>query len=137
MTNSEIADCPPPPSLLACAVELRLAVDALDAGGPLSELHAAIRRAMTAVERELGGTSGGNGLLANVATTEPRLRPAIERLEVGLAEMLIALWETKRGTPDTSTPVPDLVPVARRLRRLADQAVDLLHQSMLPLGGGG
>ena len=35
--------------------------------------------------------------MANGATSEPHLRSAIERLEVGLAEMLSALWLGGRG----------------------------------------
>lgn len=121
-------------SLLTAAAQLSSAVDASEIGGPVSDLYRAIRQAMNAVEYELG-CSTDQGTLAGVAKREPRLRPALEQLEVGLAETLVLLWQTGRMAPADAPASPELLGLARRLRRLADKTTGILHESMAPVGG--
>lgn len=127
---SDLTRASAPPSLLAAAVELHRVIEACEAGS-IAGLREALRQAMASVEQELGGASGGPSTLP---ATDPRFRFAIERLEAGLGETLVLLWETRLSEPGVA-PSPALFAAARKLRRLADQALDLLHQSMQPIGG--
>lgn len=125
---SDLSRASAPPSLLAAAVGLHRAIDAIESGS-IAGLRPAINQAMIAVEQELGAGS------LDGRVVDPRLRSAMERLEAGLSETLVLLWQTRLTEASAAAPSAKLLAVARKLPRLAEQALDLLHESMLPVGG--
>jgi hypothetical protein len=125
---SDLSRASAPPSLLASAVGLHRAIDTVESGSTAG-LRAAVSQAMIAVEQELGAGSLDGGIV------DPRFRSAMERLESGLSETLVLLWQTRLSEPSIVGPSPELLAIARKLPRLAEQALDLLHESMQPIGG--
>ena len=123
------------PSLLEAAEALRAAAAASDRGDPASDVvQAALRNAVLVVEHELGSPrGGGKGSLESVAALEPRLIPAMERIEAELAELLVLLWQSRRGE---GAPKPELKLVSQRLARLADRIQAVLHESTRAVGSG-
>ena len=112
-------------SLLSAAQRLRRLGEASE-GYSLGQVQTALRSAMAAVEDEL--MKGEDG----VVELEPRLIPAVDRLREDLSALLMQLWEESRAA---STETFTLLP--RQLDRIADRILDLLHESMTPVGTAG
>lgn len=113
------------PSLLMAADELRTA--AARPSAPGADTRMALRHAVLAVEHQLGG--GRTGALGDLAMMEPRLIPRLERIEAGLAAALVVLWKT---SADRTLPAG----LPRRLEGLANEILEVLHESVRPIGSG-
>ena len=119
-TNNRVA------ALLSAAQWLRLLGENTD-GRSLTEVQTALRSAMLAVEGELvRGEDGATAL-------EPRLIPAVNRIQADLSALLMQLWEGSQTAahPETFTLLP------RQLERMADRILDLLHEAATPVGTAG
>ena len=89
----------------------------------------AVRASIVAVERHLDTTFGSDGLADEVIHEEPRLLPAIERLEADLARVLIQLWEADYAA-STERPafVQKLRGLAGAVRAAGAEEFTLLHE---------
>jgi hypothetical protein len=88
-----------------------------------------VRASIVAVERHLDTTHGEAGLEGDIVREEPRLIPAIERLQTDLARLLVELWEADRLTPaDTPRFVTRLGKLAELVRAVGNQEFSLLHE---------
>ncbi len=124
------------PSLLAAVDELRRAAVALDdEPGAIDSLGLALRHAMVAVENELGSGGSRGGSLGSLGTAEPRLIPALERIEVDLAGMLVLLWQGRTSAGPINGPA--IAEVVRRMESTANQVLGVLHESMRAVGTSG
>lgn len=100
----------------------------------LAEAQAAVRNCTFAVEAALDNLTSADGLRGEVQFREPRLIPALERLEAAMATMLLEFWQakTRRPTPDFGQRL-GLLAVA--LRAAATDAFELAHQALISPSG--
>lgn len=98
--------------------------------------HAAVRAGVVAVEARLHAVMGANGLGGEIATREPRLLPALGKLEADLARLLIDFWEAS-AMPAERRPAlaPHLVTLAAEMRAVAGEEFDLVVETANPPGG--
>lgn len=100
----------------------------------LGDAQAAVRNCTFAVEAALDNLTAPDGLRGEVHFREPRLIPALERLEAAMATMLLEFWQakTRRATPDY---VQRLGLLAIALRAAATDAFELAHEAQISLSG--
>jgi len=114
-------------SLLEAASRLRQASANRTSPDWLRDTRGAVRTAMIAVEETLNALLGANSLGNEIVADEPRLLPAIEKLEADLASMLVALWRmpaTAAGAGDGAT----LARLAGQLQTVGDELFNLVHE---------
>src|SRR5438045_1512908 len=122
------------PSMQVAAARLKT-VSALPIGPRwLEDARDAVRTAIVAVEEELGAVSGAGGFGEQVVDEAPRLVPQIERLEAGLAEVLVGLWQAKQTVDDGSVG-DSLTTLSRRVQTLAEDGFALAYESLTTTGG--
>lgn len=123
------------PSMQAAAAEIKR-VSTLPLGPIwLEEARGAVRMAMRAAEEELGAIAGVDGFGEQVIGDAPRLLPRIERLEAGLAGLLVDLWQAKQTVQD-GTGGEQLAALARKLQALAENGFALAYESLMETGAG-
>ncbi len=97
-------------------------------------IRAALRKCTLSVEYQLDNLASGDGL-GSLASEEPRLGPALERLERELAELLLAFWSC--ASPG-GLPAPGFADRVRRtssmLRHAAAREFDFVHEALNPTG---
>ena len=100
----------------------------------LAEAQAAVRHCTFAVEAALDNLTATDGLRGEVQFREPRLIPALERLEAAMATMLLEFWQakTRRATPEF---VQRLGLLAVALRAAATDAFELAHEALISPSG--
>ncbi|HEY4668324.1 MAG TPA: hypothetical protein VIH05_00965 [Tepidiformaceae bacterium] len=123
------------PSLFHAAdlLDDALAADSADPAW-YTAVRAALRKCTLAVEYQLDNLASGDGL-GSLASEEPRLGPALERLERELAELLLAFW---RCASPGGLPAPGFAQRARKmssmLRQAAAREFDFVHEAFNPTG---
>ncbi len=100
----------------------------------LADAQAAVRSCTIAVEAALDNLVAADGFGVEVQFREPRLIPALERLEAAMATMLLEFWQakTRRTTPEF---VQRLSLLSIALRAAATDAFELAHEAMISPSG--
>jgi hypothetical protein len=98
--------------------------------------HGALRDCTLAVETQLHALNSPGGIGGDVKRNEPRLLPALGRLEAALARLLVDFWEAE-AIPATARPlfVPRLQALADELRDLANQEWNFVYDVQNEPGG--
>jgi hypothetical protein len=125
----------PEPSLFSTADLLDQAVSSDPASpGWYAGVHSALRKSTLAVEYQLDNLASQDGLGA-FATEEPRLGPALDRLEQEFAALLLQVWSAEHST---GQPSPDFVArlksVSSMLRKTGAHEFDFVHDAYNPTG---
>lgn len=125
-------------SLLAATARLEEVIAAAPATDPwYAELHSALQSCTLAVEHHLDTLDGNHGLREDLGREEPRLLPRLERLDRELNHLLIEFWEAKEtSAPPQRKFVEPFAHLAMELRRVADGEMEILHESLIPIGPG-
>ncbi len=100
----------------------------------LAEAQGAVRSCTIAVEAALDNLMAADGFGADVQFREPRLIPALERLEAAMATMLLEFWQAKTRRTTTEF-VQRLSLLAVALRAAATDAFELAHEAMISPAG--
>lgn len=104
-----------------------------DAPGDLSTgIRPAMRAGARALEAHMDAVASRGGMAGHFRLDQPRLLPALEHLEGSFAALLVELWETRSDDLDQTSRAEiasRLERLASRLRRAADEEVDLLYES--------
>lgn len=130
--GSRLTEC----SLLAATQRLEHALEAAPVADPwYSEVHAAIQACTLAVEHHLDALDAADGMKHSIGSEEPRLIPRLERLDADLNRLLLEFWGAKEAAvhPRVALAGP-LGQLARELRTVADGEIDLIHESLVPIG---
>lgn len=118
------------------------AADVLDAAlaedpaapGWYAAVRSALRKCTLAVEYQLDNLVSQDGLGA-FASEEPRLGPALDRLERELAALLLLVWTS---APSEGGPTPQFAQRLRKmssmLRQAAAHEFDFVHEAFNPTG---
>jgi len=98
--------------------------------------HAALRDCTLAVETQLHALNSPGGIGGDVRRGEPRLLPALGKLEAALARLLVDFWEAE-AIPANGRPVfvPRLQALANELRDLANQEWNFVYDVQNEPGG--
>lgn len=129
---------PWPGSLLAAAARL----EAVIAGAPVidpwcAQLEAALRECTIAVQYHLESLDGDDGMREHVMRDEPRLISRLERLDEELKHLLPELWDARRSSSGlTKTLVEPLSHLLVELRHADDVELEILYESLTPMGSG-
>ncbi len=115
---------------LASAIDAPPDAPAWDAG-----IRAALRRATLAVEARLDSLLAADGTATEIALNEPRLLPALDRLEGALAGLLVDVWEA-RGQPSALGPgfIARLARLVDEMRHIAGSEYALVLESLNATG---
>lgn len=100
--------------------------------------HGALRDCALAVETQLQVLRSPTELGGNVARNQPRLLPAMTRLEGSLARLLVDVWEAEVIPPSERLLfVPRLQALADELRAVANDEWNLVYDVQNEPGGIG
>jgi len=123
------------PSLFNAAelLDRTVAADPADPGWYAS-VRAALRKCTLAVEYQLDNLASQEGL-GSFATEEPRLGPALGRLERELAALLLLVWNAALAD---GRPTPEFLDRLRAMSAMLRQAgaheFDFVHDAFNPTG---
>ena len=109
-------------SLSNAAAELRRASEGPVSAQWLGAARGAVRAAAVAVEQELGALAASDGLSNKITDDEPRLLPALQKLQATLSATLVELWEVRDAGSD------ELASLGKRVQGLAEQTFSLIHE---------
>lgn len=139
MANAELTTGTRPreDSLYRAAQELERAVRAADGGAEwYAAVRGALRRCILAVETRLDSLVGPGGMEAEIVRNEPRLIPALDRLEAALAALLVEFWETKGQPPSiASADTGRLEDLLQQVLEIAGNEYMLVHEAFNAPGG--
>lgn len=138
MANAELMTGARPheDSLFRAAQELEEAINAPGGGAWHVNVRDALRKCILAVETRLDYLLGPKGMEAEIARDEPRLIPALDRLEAALAGLLVDFWETKgQQTSRAEEETLRLQELLRHLREVAGNEFMLVHEAFNTTGG--
>lgn len=114
-------------SLLRASDQLAAAIG--DAGGAPAAVRAALRDAIIAVESRIQGIAASDGIAEGIVRDEPRLLPALERIEADLARLLLDSWEATALSPSAALFRSHLQTLAAEMRRVADSEYAILAEA--------
>lgn len=139
MANAELISGARPreESLFRAVQELEQAIAAPNGGEEwYAHVRAALRRCILAVETRLDSLIGPGGMEAQITRNEPRLIPALDKLEAALASLLVEFWETK-GQPSSiaTAGIGRLEDLLRQVREIAGNEYMLVHEAFNAPGG--
>lgn len=123
-------------SLFAASARLQEVIAQAPAVEPwYADVRTALEECRSAVEHHLHGLLDDGGLKDDIGRSEPRLISRLDRLDAELQGLLPELLDANDCAARTSeTFVSPLARLAAEIRQLADEEVDLLYESLLPVG---
>lgn len=138
MANAELITGARPheDSLFRAAQELEEAMNAPGGAAWHAHVRDALRQCILALETRLDYLLGPRGMEAEIVRDEPRLIPALDRLEAALAALLVDFWETKGQPPSVAEDETlRLQELLRHLREVAGNEFMLVHEAFNAPGG--
>ena len=125
-------------SLFAATERLQQVIAAAPVVEPwYDEVRDALDSCRRAVEYHLHTLEDDGGLKDGISRDEPRLISRLDRLD---AELKHLLPELDNANESAAPPCPallgPLVHIALELRQVADEEVELLYESLMPIGSG-
>ena len=125
-------------SLFAATERLQQVIAAAPTVEPWYEdVRQALDVCTRAVEYHLHTLDDDGGLKEGLSREEPRLISRLERLDAELQHLLPELENVNHSaTPPSAALLGPLVHLAMELRQVADEEVELLYESLLPIGSG-
>jgi hypothetical protein len=125
-------------SLFAATARLEAVIAAAPVVEPWSvQLQEALRDCTLAVQYHLETLDGDDGMKEQLAREEPRLIWRLERLDAALKHLLPELRDARQSSAgSTMALVEPLAHLANELRHAADDELEILYESLIPIGSG-
>jgi hypothetical protein len=99
------------------------------------ELQAALTDCTLAVKYHLETLDGDDGMIEHLTREEPRLIYRLERLDAALKHLLPELGDACQSSAGTARGlIEPLVHLVTELRHAADDELEILHESLIPVG---
>jgi hypothetical protein len=141
MTTEErpgLALSPISASLFAATERLQEVIAAAPKVEPwYEEVRQALGACTRAVEYHLHSLDDDGGLKEGMSRDEPRLIWRLDRLDAELKHLLPELQDANHSAAPPSTALlGPLIHIAMGLRQVADEEVELLYESLIPIGSG-
>ena len=123
-------------SLFAATARLEAVIAAAPVLDPwCSQLQAALRDCTLAVQYHLETLDGDDGMKEHITRDEPRLISRLERLDAALQHLLPELGDACQSSAgSTRALIEPLAHLVTELRQAADDEVEILYESLIPIG---
>jgi len=127
-----------PGSLFEATARLESVVAAAGVIEPwCAQLQTVLRDCSATVQYHLDILEGADGMKEDIVRQEPRLLFRLENLDNALTELLAELDEARRAAAaSTQLLIEPLGHLVSELREAAVGEVEILHETLIPTGGG-
>jgi hypothetical protein len=100
-----------------------------------AQLQAALRDCTVAVEYHLEILDGDDGMKEHITREEPRLISRLERLDAALKRLLPELRDAGQSSAgSTRALIEPLAHLVTELHQADDDELDILYESLIPIG---
>jgi len=125
-------------SLFAATAQLEAVIAAAPVIDPwCAQLQAALRDCTVAVQYHLEILDGDDGMKEHITREEPRLISRLDRLDAALKRLLPELRDAGQSSAgSTRALIEPLTHLVTELHQADDDELDILYESLTPIGSG-